>query len=328
MKTSAFPDNGDHELALIVTRITELCADIREVVLQPADSAALPPFTAGAHIRVTLPDGRTNAYSLIDLDHRCDAPSEYTLAIRRDDTGAGGSKWMHGLSVGDRITAHGPQNDFPLETGSSQALLLAGGIGITPLLSMATALAGSARDWHMHYAARSTDIAAYADRLIETHRDRIRLHLDDQAGGPLAVAELIAGAAPETHIYVCGPRPMIDAVRQAAESAGFPSDQVHSELFDAPAPQADDGSFEVELASSGQVFSIPPDRTIIDVLEENGIDIVYDCQRGDCGICQTTVLEGIPDHRDVVLSQAERDAGDVMQICVSRAKSPRLKLDL
>lgn len=316
------------DLDLVVARIANPGTDIREIVLHARDGGDLPPYTAGAHIRVALPDGRANAYSLIDLDRSSAAPREYVIAIRRDDAGAGGSKFMHGLAEGDHLSAHGPQNDFALDDGAAPVLLLAGGIGITPLISMATALASGARDWRMHYAARSADAAAYAQILQDRHADRVALHHDDIAGAPLPVADLIAGLAPGAHIYVCGPRPMIEATRHAAEAAGIGSDRIHTELFDAPVQQAGDTSFEVEIASTGQVFTVPPDRTIIDVLEENGIDIVYDCQRGDCGICQTTVLEGIPDHRDVVLSDAERQAGNVMQICVSRAVSPRLKLDL
>lgn len=320
--------SGTQDLDLIVAAASDRAAGIREVVLQSADGSPLPPYAAGAHVRVTLPGGGANAYSLIDLDGQCAAPREYVLAIRRDDLGAGGSKWMHALAAGDRVRAQGPQNDFALDSSDAPALLLAGGIGITPLISMATALARAGRDWRMFYAVRSAEAAAYADLLAERHGGRIALHRDDEAGGPLPVAALVSGLAPGTHVYVCGPRPMIDAARNAAQAAGLPLDHVHSELFQAAAPQAGDAPFEVEIASSGQVLTIPPGRTIIEVLEENGIDIVYDCQRGDCGICQTTVLEGIPHHRDVVLSDAERAAGNVMQICVSRAISPRLKLDL
>lgn len=320
--------SGPQDLDLIVAAAGDRAAGIREVVLRSADGSPLPPFTAGAHVRVALPGGNTNAYSLIDLDGQCAAPREYVLAIRRDDLGAGGSKWMHALAAGDRVRAQGPQNDFALDSSDAPALLLAGGIGVTPLISMATALARAGRDWRMFYAARSAEAAAYADLLAERHGGRIALHRDDLAGGPLPVAALVSGIAPGTHVYVCGPRPMIEAARHAAEAAGLAPDHIHSELFQAATPQAGDAPFEVEIASSGQVLTIPPGRTIIEVLEENGIDIVYDCQRGDCGICQTTVLEGIPDHRDVVLSDAERAAGNVMQICVSRAISPRLKLDL
>lgn len=316
------------ELELTVTRIADPGEGIREIALVPADGGKLPAYDAGAHIRVVLPGGKTNAYSLIDLGSDAENPAEYLLAIRRDDAGAGGSKWMHELSVGDRITARGPQNDFPLDAGDAPALLLAGGIGVTPLISMATALSRGGRDWRMHYAARSAAVAAYADHLTGAHGEQIALHRDDEAGGPLPVTSLVAAAAPGTHVYVCGPRPMIDATRQAAEAAGFTPERIHTELFDTPEPEAGDSPFEVEIASTGQVFTVPPGQTIIEVLEDNGLDVIYDCQRGDCGICQTAVLEGTPDHRDVVLSEAERSAGDVMQICVSRALSSRLKLDL
>ncbi len=322
------PHPDAQELDLIVARIGDPGAEIREVVLCAVDGGALPPFSAGAHVRVAVPGGGANAYSLIDLDGRCGSPSEYVLAVRLDPAGAGGSKWMHGLRVGDRVSVCGPQNDFALDAGASPVLLMAGGIGVTPLISMATALAQSGREWRLHYAARTAAAAAYGNVLMGRHGDRVTLHHDDVAGGPLPVAALVRDVAPDTHVYVCGPRPMIEAVREAAEAAGIPHAQVHMELFDAPVPQAGDAPFEVEVASTGQVFVIPPKRTIVEVLEENGIEMIYDCQRGDCGICQTTVLEGVPDHRDVVLSEAERAAGNVMQICVSRAKSPRLKLDL
>ncbi|MDO5604037.1 MAG: PDR/VanB family oxidoreductase [Paracoccus sp. (in: a-proteobacteria)] len=315
-------------LRLVVTRISDPGTDIRELTLVPADGGALPAYGAGAHLRVELPTGASNAYSLIDLDGSCAAPAAYVLAIRRDDAGAGGSKHMHGLAAGDQITAHGPRNDFALDGGDAPVILLAGGIGVTPLLSMATALAQGGRDWRMHYAARDAAAGAYAGWLTEKHGARIHLHRDDEAGAPLPVAQIVAAAAAGTQIYVCGPRPMIEAVRRATEAAGLPLDHLHMELFDTPAPQAGDAPFEVEIAATGQVFQIPPGRSIIEVLEEGGIDLVYDCQRGDCGICQTDVLDGIPDHRDVVLSDAERAAGKVMQICVSRAKSARLKLDL
>ena len=138
----------------------------------------------------------------------------------------------------------------------------------------------------------------------------------------------MASQPPDTHVYICGPKGMIDAARTAAADAGLADSQIHIELFTSPDAQTGDTAFEVEIKDSGAVYTIPPDKTIIEVLEEEGVDLMYDCQRGDCGICQTDVIEGTPDHRDVVLSQADKDAGNVMQICVSRAKSARLVLDL
>ena len=316
------------KLALIVETAERVADGVQEVVLRAADGAPLPSFTPGAHLRVDLPDGRTNAYSLIDAEGAGNAPLRYVLVIRLDPAGQGGSRHMHALKAGDPLAVNVPRNDFPLREHAGRAILVAGGIGITPILSMAAALHGTGRPYRLHYAARNHAAAAYAEALAERHGEALSLHLDDEAGGPLDVATVLADARPDDHVYVCGPRPMIDAVRGGAEARGLGPDQIHSELFDAPAPSADDAAFEVEIASTGQIVQVPADRSIIDALEDAGIDVMYDCQRGDCGICQTTVLEGVPDHRDVVLSEAERAAGDVMQICVSRALTPRLKLDL
>ncbi|MEO9631019.1 MAG: iron-sulfur cluster-binding domain-containing protein, partial [Sulfitobacter sp.] len=157
--------------------------------------------------------------------------------------------------------------------------------------------------------------------------DALHLHCDDDDSA-LNLDAVIASAGGDAHFYVCGPKGLIDAVKAKAEAAGIAPDHIHFELFDAPQEQQGDSAFEVEVASSGEVFTIPPGQSIIDVLEAGGVDVMYDCQRGDCGICQCDVISGTPDHRDVVLSEAERAAGNVMQICVSRAKSPRLVLDI
>ena len=320
------PGDAAQALELEVITSTEIADPVRELILRPVNAAALPAFGAGAHLRFLVADGRWNAYSLIALPG--DDGRSYRIAVRREDGGAGGSLAMHGLRTGDRIVAQPPRNDFPLDAGTGPALLLAGGIGLTPLISMATALAERGRPFRLVMAARTRAAAAYADLLGDTFGEGISLHLDDLVGGPMPVAELIADAAPDTHVYVCGPRPMIEAARTAWAARALPDNQFHTELFDAPQPEAGDQPFEVELASTGQVFTVPPGQTIIQVLEAGGVDLVYDCQRGDCGICQTGVLEGTPDHRDVVLSPAERAAGKLIHICVSRAKSARLKLDL
>ncbi len=318
------PLTAAENLLLVVDRIATAGTDIREIILKAADGGGLPAWDAGAHIRVAIPGGARNAYSLVD--HGDGQPGEYRLGVRLDANGAGGSRFMHGLQSGDSLEVTPPRNEFALDGGDTPALLLGGGIGITPLISMAQALQAQGREWQLHYAARNAKAAAFADRLA-AHGARFALHCDDTAGGPLPVANLIAAAAPGTHVYICGPRPMIDAARRAAEAAGLPAAHFHTELFDAPVAEAGDRAFEVEI-NSGQVFTVAPGQTIIAALEAGGIDIVYDCQRGDCGICQVEVLEGTPDHRDVVLSEAERAGGKVMQICVSRALSARLKLDI
>ena len=201
-------------------------------------------------------------------------------------------------------------------------------IGITPMISMAAELVARGTPLEFHYAGRSRAVMAYADRLAETFGAGLHLHCDDDPATGLDLKALAASIGPDRHFYICGPRGMIDAARQAAEAAGIAADRIHVELFDNASAQAGDAAFEVEVASTGEVFTIPPGHTIIEVLEEGGMDLMYDCQRGDCGICQTDIVSGVPDHRDVVLSEAERAEGKVMQICVSRAKSARLVLDL
>uniref|UniRef100_UPI0030DCBA05 flavin reductase family protein n=1 Tax=uncultured Sulfitobacter sp. TaxID=191468 RepID=UPI0030DCBA05 len=207
------------------------------------------------------------------------------------------------------------------------AVLLAGGIGITPMISMATTLKAAGQAFDFHYSGRSAPLMAYRDTLRETFGDALHLHCDDDDSA-LNLDAVISSAGAVAHLYVCGPKGLIEAVKAKAEAAGIAANRIHFELFDAPQEQAGDSAFEVELASSGEVFTIPPGQSIIDVLEAGGVDVMYDCQRGDCGICQCDVISGTPDHRDVVLSEAERAAGNVMQICVSRAKSPRLVLDI
>ncbi|SDO21699.1 vanillate O-demethylase ferredoxin subunit [Lutimaribacter pacificus] len=310
---------------LRVTRIRPLTGRISEFTLTAPQGAALPAWAAGAHIRVDV-DGGDRAYSLIAWDDACDAPGQYTIAVQREEDGAGGSAFMHALAEGDEVQAAAPKCDFPV-TPDAPAVLLAGGIGITPMISMAAALRAAGTPVALHYAGRCRDAMAYGEELAGMLGGDLHIHCDDDDSA-LDLDTLIGGVG-DRHLYICGPKGMIDAARSKAEAAGIPADRVHVELFDnGGAGQAGDQPFEVQIASTGQTFTIPPGKSIIEVLEEGGIDLIYDCQRGDCGICQTEVSEGTPDHRDVVLSDAEKAEGKVMQICVSRAKSARLVLDL
>lgn len=315
-------------LTLIVTDSTDAALNIRHLALAAPDGAPLPPYTAGAHVEVQLPDGDLRPYSLIDLDGTAAAPRAYGLGVLLEPESRGGSRYMHGLKPGDSVRVTPPKSSFSLKSDPAPALLIAGGIGVTPILSMARALQDQGRPYRMVYAARSAAGMAFADHLQAQHGAALTLHHDDTAGGPLPLKPLFVAAEPGTQVYICGPRPLIEAARETAVAAGFPADHIHVELFETALPQTGDQPFEVELASTGQVFTIPADQTIVQVLEAEGIDVMYDCQRGDCGICQTDVLAGTPDHRDVVLTEAERATGKVMQICVSRALTPRLKLDL
>lgn len=312
------------QLSLRVAAITRLTDRIAEFDLAGADGETLPAWQAGAHIRVALPGGGDRAYSLIRFPGA--AQAGYRIAVQREDDGAGGSKFMHGLAVGDRLSVTPPKCDFPL--ADAPALLLAGGIGITPMISMATALQEAGAGFDLHYCGRSRGVMAYDDRLAAAFGPALHIHCDDDPATAPDLATIMGGLGPDRHLYICGPRGMIDAARAQAEAAGVAADRVHVELFDNASAADGDTAFEVELASTGKVFTVPPGQTIIEVLEAAGVDLVYDCQRGDCGICQTEVISGTPDHRDVVLSDSERAGGKVMQICVSRAKSPRLVLDL
>lgn len=239
----------------------------------------------------------------------------------------GGSAHVHRLAPGDTVELSPPANDFPLRPSAAPPLLVAGGIGITPLASMAAELTAAGRAFDLHYAGRSRAAMAFLPELAAFCGPALHVHPDDEPAA-LDLAALLAATDRARDIYVCGPKGMIEAVRARAVAAGFDPARIFAELFTEPAAQAGDAPFEVELASDGRVFTVPPGQTIVDVLEAAGVDLMHDCLRGDCGICRTGVKAGVPDHRDVVLTPAERAAGRVMQICVSRAKSPRLVLDL
>lgn len=312
--------------ALIVKKTEPVTDRVRLFELAAADGGALPAYRAGAHLDFEVAGVGTRSYSLVDFETPGDAPMSYRIAVQREEGGDGGSIAMHKLTVGDRIVASAPKNDFSLRGDGAPALLLAGGIGVTPIISFATELSRRNAPFAFHYATRSEGVCAFKAQLAERFSDHLSLWFDD--ADPIDLEALVGAAGAATHIYCCGPRGMIEAVRELADAAGLPKEQVHFELFTSPAGDGGDQAFEVEIASTGQVFEVPAGQTIIDVLEANGVDVMYDCQRGDCGICQTDVISGVPDHRDVVLSEAERASGKVMQICVSRAVSPRLVLDL
>lgn len=314
-------------MQLTITNIADLTERIREFRLARPDGAALPGWTPGAHIDVDPGAAGTRSYSLIDWAGERDAPEAYAIAVQREDDGQGGSKAMFGLRAGSELSVTEPKNDFELRSPDAPIYLLAGGIGITPLISMATSLSADRRAFRLLYACRTRDGAAYAERLVSAF-PQVTIHPDDTA--PLDLSALSAKIRDaDGELYICGPRGMIDAARSAAEAAGIRNDRIHVELFVTPdAAPAGDQPFEVEIKDTGQVFTIPPGQTIISVLNAAGIDLIYDCLRGDCGICQVDVIDGIPDHRDVVLTDAEKAKNDVMQICVSRAKSARLVLDI
>ena len=318
--------SAETPIAVRIVGRTALTDRIIEFRLAPLEGTKLRPFTPGSHIRVGVADGETRAYSLIQNAPLEDQVAEYCIAVQLEEESAGGSQYMHARSRGDVLAIGEPQNDFELVT-SAPALLLAGGIGITPMISMATMLAEAGQDFSLHYAGRSAGVMAYRAELEAQFGAACHIHCDDDPASALDLAQLMAETDPAQRLYICGPKGMIEAARSSAEAEGITPDRIHVELFSSGQPESGDSSFEVEIAS-GDVYTVAPGQSIIEALEAEGIDLIYDCQRGDCGICQTDVISGEPDHRDVVLSEAERASGKVMQICVSRAKTARLVLDI
>lgn len=313
---------------LKVASVRKLTETVREVEFTGSGGGQLAGYSPGAHVKFQLPAGE-RSYSLIDFEPLADdtVPTRYRFAVQLEAESTGGSSFMHGLKPGDEVEVSAPGNDFPL-VADKPALLIAGGIGITPMISMASALVDAGTPFRFHYACRTAAAMAYREELDTHFGDYLTLHFDDVPEAVLDVAALAGSVGADEHVYVCGPKGMIDAVKSAMEAVGVTPDRIHFELFTSAAEQTGDSAFEVEVHATGEVFEIPPGKTIVEVLEAGGVDLMHDCLRGDCGICRTDVIDGIPDHRDVVLSDSEKAEGKVIQICVSRAKSARLVLDL
>jgi len=304
--------------------MTAETAVIRGLVLTP-EGGALPSWEAGAHIRISVPGGGDRPYSLMalpDLPKGC-----WALGVLREQLSTGGSSFMHALKIGDIVRASAPINNFGLHTGNTPAILFAGGIGITPILSMAAELQARGTPYRLHYAGRAPESLAFLPQLRAICTNALSVHYDSDESR-LGIAAVLDRAPGDAHIYVCGPAGMIEAVKKSAVDKGIPAARIHYELFKAEPTISADDAFEVELRSTGQVITVAANQSIIDALERAGVEVLYDCRRGDCGICQCGVILGTPDHRDVILSDEEKASNKVIQICVSRAKSERLVLDL
>ena len=324
--THTTPDPAaEHELALRVASIDAPAAGVRRLRLVDPSGAPLPAWQPGAHVDLHLGD-LVRQYSL------CGDPrdaSGWSVAVLREPEGRGGSTYVHDkLAEGDLVTVRGPRNHFPL-VAASRYLFIAGGIGITPLLPMMAAADAAGADWSLVYGGRTRGSMAFADDLVATYGDRVRLHPQDEAG-LLPLPDLLPAPEDGTLVYCCGPTPLLDAVAELA--AGWPDGLLHVEHF-APATalhEAGDGSFEVELADSGITVIVPADGTILETVRAAGVNVLSSCQEGTCGTCETGVLEGAVDHRDSILTAAERAENDVMYVCVSRAAAgcPRLVLEL
>ncbi|PRE65577.1 oxidoreductase [Burkholderia multivorans] len=304
-------------------------ADICSFELVRADGGPLPPFSAGAHIDVAVPGGPTRQYSL------CNAPDEshrYRIAVLRDPNSRGGSAGMHDrVKIGDTLTISAPKNHFPLAHDAKHSLLLAGGIGVTPILCMAERLARIDASFDMHYCTRSRTRTAFLDHIARApYAGRVQLHFDDEAAEQrFDIAARLAVPEPGTHLYVCGPKGFMDAVLTTARANGWPEAQLHYEFFAAEARQTEeDGRFEVQIASSGRVIVVEKHESVVRALAKAGIEIETSCEQGLCGTCATRVLAGEPEHFDHCLTAEERAANDQFMPCCSRSKSARLVLDL
>lgn len=314
---------------VIVDKREVLADDV--VVFELRDPAAgpLPAFTAGAHVEVLLGRGSRH-YSL------CNDPRDrslYRIGVHRVATGRGGSIELFDTVVeGSELFLLGPFNHFALTPGSAPPLLIAGGIGVTPILAMALELRSQGRSFECHYSGRHLRRMAFTDlwrqgRLgADSH-----LHADDGEGAPpMQLGEVIRRHEAGRHLYVCGPEGLIRAVCESARQRGWPDDHVHFERFGgaAPAHREDDGGFEVQIASSGRCIRVGPDQTVADALMAAGIHIPVSCGAGVCGSCRIRIVSGEPDHRDLFYTPAEQARGDEFTPCCSRARSPRLVLDL
>jgi vanillate O-demethylase ferredoxin subunit len=315
-------------LSVRVTKKVKEAEDIVSLELTAIDDAPLPAFSAGSHIDVQLADGLTRQYSL------CNDPSEqhrYLIAILRDPVSRGGSIKIHDeIREGDLLQISRPKNHFAL-THASHSLLLAGGIGVTPILCMAERLATTGASFDMHYCSRSVERTAFRERIASSvFSDKVHFHFDDgTAEQKLNLPKVLSAVDSDTHLYVCGPTGFIDFVVNTAKDAGWAGDRIHFEYFGAAAQDASSNtSFEVKIASSGKTFTVPADRTVTTVLAENGIEIDMVCEQGVCGTCITRILDGIPDHRDQFFSDEEKAANDQFTPCCSRSKSKCLVLDL
>jgi ferredoxin-NADP reductase len=316
-------------LKLIVRAFRDLTPAIRLFRLGAADGSALPAFTAGSHIKVKvrLPDGAADErhYSLINSAAQ---DGEYQIAVQHETKSRGGSAFMHGLAEGDALDADGPHNDFALAVGARLHVLIAGGIGITPILSMARALRIAGQPFEFYYAARLPELMALRSEVEDVSDRRANFCFDggDPSRG-LPLESIVGVPDPGRHIYVCGPKGMLDAVLTLADKRGWPKSHVHFESFGAT-EQIGDSTIEVQLKRDGRTLTVTSRQTILDALLAAGIDHPHDCKRGECSTCQVEVLDGVPDNRDYCLFGPEYDEGKLMCVCVSRAKTPRLVLDI
>jgi ferredoxin-NADP reductase len=318
------PAYREVELDLHVSRRETAAEGVVALGLADPDSGDLPEWTAGAHIDLVMGEGLTRQYSLCGSTSN---RSEWEIGVLLDPDSRGGSRFIHdGLQEGATIRVRGPRNAFPL-VSSPRYQFIAGGIGITPMLPMIEAAEARGADWHLLYGGRERASMAFLDRL-ERYGERVAVSPRAEREGRLELDSVLATSALETLVYCCGPEGLLGAVEEACRP--WPAESLHVERFspkvEEPSPDALD-TFEVECQRTGITVTVPAGRSIYEVVEEAGVDVLGSCMEGVCGTCECDVIEGEPDHRDSVLSEAERSTGETIMICVSRSRSERLVLD-
>jgi vanillate O-demethylase ferredoxin subunit len=301
--------------------------DIFAFEMRPIEDTKLPPFTAGSHIEILMKDGLERSYSLVNPQQET---HRYVVAVARDPHSRGGSEFMcETLRPGHELQITVPSNNFELAEDAAETVLIAGGIGITPIWSMLQRLQQINRSWRLFYTARTRNRAAFLAELLELqsqYPDRINIVFDQEPNAAgLDLEAIIRSQTPGAHFYCCGPAGLLNAFETATSSLDPAT--VHLERFSSEQAPAR-GGYEVTLAKSRRSFLIPVDKTILEVLLSEGIEVSRSCMEGVCGTCETPVLEGVPDHRDQVLSKREREANKVMMICCSGSKTSKLVLDL
>ncbi len=311
-----------------VTRKTIEAEGIASFELGSVDGKPLPPFSAGSHLDVQIPGGLTRQYSLCN-----DAAEQhrYRIAVLRDAASRGGSAGMHdAVHQGEVILISEPKNHFPL-LQAPRTLLFAGGIGVTPLLSMAQRLAAIGADFTLHYCTRSAERTAFRDEIVASaFSEKVEFHFDAGPAAQKLDLEAALGVGDSgKQLYVCGPTGFIDYVVATAKARGWSGEQIHLEYFGAAAQDTSgDSDFEIKIASTGKTYKVGAEQNIIKVLKDNGIEVLTSCEQGVCGTCITRVLQGEPDHRDMYFTDEEKAKNDQFTPCCSRSKSRTLVLDL
>jgi len=310
--------------------ITHLARGVSAFDFRPVDGAPLMPFAAGAHVDLVLPNGVRRSYSLCNAQ---DETHRYVVGVKKASPSRGASVYLHDqLRIGAEIDVAPPRNNFPLVENAPHSVLIAGGIGVTPIWSMLRRLVALGASWELHYASPTRKDAAFVDELQQlaaADLPRVNLAFGHEPGGRrLDLDEIVAGAPSGAHFYACGPARMLDAYEKA--TAGLPRERVHMERFAGAgeAIRVGGSDFDIALARSDKTIHVPADKSILDVLLDEGVDVEFSCMDGVCGSCKVQVLEGVPDHRDGVLSAEEHVANGSMMVCCSRALSGRLVLDL